>query len=275
MVSFLFVFFILTSSFPSIVTDGNTTDSGVFKINYISGTRANDTVNYTQLCLDYIRTEYDNNNISLLNTDERITEETGVNYTVVTVSWLLEDGGLEYEIVSINHLTLNIEIGTDQIDEDYDMYVSMLSPPYNKMNWYSRGIFIDHFGSFPSLSVTQDSDYYCSGYLSVYDENVTLFTQELNASFEHVEWNITDHFELAGVTQIHIKDACLYDFLVVLNISYARSGFLSEGLYTMDSNSFLVQVIYLSIIIFGCLLTAIYITRRKRRKIEKMKPKGD
>ena len=100
-VSFLFVFFILTSSFPSIVTDGNTTDSGVFKINYISGTRANDTVNYTQLCLDYIRTEYDNNNISLLNTDERITEETGVNYTVVTVSWLLEDGGLEYEIVSI------------------------------------------------------------------------------------------------------------------------------------------------------------------------------
>ena len=227
-----------------------------------SGTRANDTVNYTQLCLDFYNLEYGADNNTVASSSLRTTVETGVNYSIVVIRHTLEDGRINHTIVSVNHETQHIEFGDRQIQRDYQEYVANLPRPYPKTDQYTRQLLLFHFSELPSIDDAKDLDYVCIVYFSANISDYEELMDGLNNSGYSV--NRTEMYDYAVI--VSVDNVSLHDYLRIADENYVIHGSL-VNIQPHDeevSKSFILIFVgvILAVLIGGVLIMAIRMSKQ-------------
>ena len=252
--SVVFFLCVIFSSFQFI-----SHDSREFSIdNYMQfGTRQNDTVNYTQLCLDFIQENYPDKTIERYNSYiEGPDRETEFTYTVITAHlYPGETPSGDPVQVSIRHDTLNIEFGTEQINTDWEVYYIALPIYYKKINNIGRQNIIFKIGYLPMID---------NPIAMNYSADVTFFCSPMNQSkiiMKFQEMELDYYFEYEGEIEINdtiIANITLGDILALSNENYVEGTyFLSIWPYEKpldDYNSlklFVEIIIVVSVLIVG------------------------
>ena len=148
--SVVLILCLIFSSFPY-----NSDKSTAYPDNFtFIGTRANDTVNYTQMALDFVEEHYPNKTYEVVSNSTIIPyRETGISYEYVVIDIIPGEDSPEDSVgVTVRHDTLNTEFGQEQYMKDYNEYWDNLPNYYKKMWKEGRVIILEYYGYYPEIN---------------------------------------------------------------------------------------------------------------------------
>jgi len=175
-ISKVLVTVLIVSLFPigCASTAKDSPDKYVFPTHNLE-TRANETVNYIQMALDFVQEYYPNKTYEIFNNSTWTPyPETGYQYEQIEIDIIPGNNSPEDTIlVTIRHDTLNIEFGQEQYIRDYEDWYNLLPGYYKKMNSDYRKRIVDIFGYLPLITDAVSESY---------QTNFTIYYTQANQS---------------------------------------------------------------------------------------------
>ena len=268
---FLACLIIISSTTTSVACSamaGNTPTSTA--VVFRDSTREN--VNYTKLCMDYIKNHYTGKDVVLVSSTEMYTHiETMYNYTYVVADINQQNTSVYVDRVgvTIRHDTLHLEFGTNQIDSDYLKYLLYLPALWNKTDSDSRTGFILKFKHLPTLVESENLNYNIIITFSVVKANEGKLTNELSDlgyHYHELESLPGDQGVLVGANMT------IHDALQTMSSNYVESASMYTGFYEYappikgsDSNAtLLVSGVVTAVAACSCII--IFVSYKRKRK---------
>ena len=223
-ISIAFIIVIVMSSVSSSISQKVVASSTTCNDDWIQNAyiETNNTINYAQLCLDFIQENYPDKTIERYNSYiEGPDRETEFTYTVITAHlYPGETPSGDPVQVSVRHDTLYIEYGTEQINTDWEEYWNVLPDVYKKFSKILREVMVQNVGNL--------ADYFSqSHHFDSY--NITFIVDSWNL-YEMIEniMTYTDSYNIiqnnTESQQIHIKSRLLLiEILNLTSLSYVKS----------------------------------------------------
>jgi len=204
---------------------------------YCSNERGNslikqmDKINYTQMCLDFIRENYPGKNITYIDSGNIMDAEVRLNYTILTADIFPGSvQGLRDSVeVSIRHDTLKIEFGLSQINNDARAYFNSLPAPYKKCSRDTRLMLLIKFGHLPTIEETKTMNYRVDATIETASGNRALLLSKLrgmgysnqnaynywvqNTEYTDCDVNITLHDILAIAENPWVNVCTFYELM--------------------------------------------------------------
>jgi len=241
------------------------------------GTRVDDTVNYTQMALNFVGEYYPDKNCSVFNSSVRIPySETGFSYQQIEID--ITPGAsspFDTVIVTIRHDTLNIEFGHAQYIQDYEEWYDLLPAYYKKMDSDYRRQIVENFGYLPPVTDTSSESYRANFTIYYAQANQSAVISYLKANKQNysiVETNFNNGSYI-------IANMSLQGCLLTANQSYVQqvgiNAIINFNPYVIDSWQYNPESNYDNYILYLVIIITIiggfgyYIYQEKRKKFNK------
>jgi len=137
-------------------------------------------INYTQMALNFVQKCYPNHFFHVFcSSTSAPFPETGYCYEQIEIDTMPgKTSPKDTIIVTIRHDTLNMEIGNNQYQRDYDQYCNNLHPCYNKMTPFLRSFIASKIGPLSSSEPTSTDQINVT--ITVSDKDILHFIKNFN-----------------------------------------------------------------------------------------------